>query len=116
MKGLTRFRLGAALAKYDALRGQARPESDRTITLLRAREAQLQKDVRTAKTLLATVRIDANTFSGLQESIGAGVVWLALGEPRVAAEIADAGLAAIERSPERQRLTGMRDKLQKLKR
>ena len=109
-------RLGAALAKYDALRGQARPESDRTITILRAREALLRKDVRTAKTLLATVRIDANTFSGLQESIEAGAVWLALGEPRVAADIADAGLAAIERSPERQRLTGIREKLLKLKR
>lgn len=81
-----------------------------------ARAAQLRNDVQAAKTLLAAVRMDAATFSGLQASVEMGRLWQALGEPRLAADIADAALAVIERNPERQRLTALRDNLLKLKR
>lgn len=108
-------RLSAALAKYDDLRIRRRPESDIAITLLRAREAQLRNDAPTAKALLATVRIDAAKFSGLRASVESGALWLALGEPRRAADIADAALTAIEQSPDPKRLTALRDKLLKLK-
>ncbi len=108
-------RLSAALARYDNLRIRRRPESDIAITLLRAREAQLRNDAPTARALLATVRIDPAKFSGLRASVESGALWLALGEPRRAADIADAALAAIEQSPDPKRLTALRDKLLKLK-
>ena len=61
------------------------------------------------------MRVDPSTFSGLQESVESATLWRELGEPRLAAEIADAALAVIDKNPERQRLKALREKLLKLK-
>lgn len=108
-------RLSAALAKYAALRAQESPASENEIRILRARAAQLRGDAQTAKTLLAAVRIDATTLAGLEASIDSATLWKSMGEARRAADIVATALVVIERNPERQRLTGLRDKLLKLK-
>ena len=110
-----RNQLTAALAKYTASGAPERPDSSNDLSILRAREAQLRNDAPSAKTLLAAVRVDPSTFSGLQESVESATLWRELGEPRRAAEIADAALAVIDKNPERQRLKALREKLLKLK-